>query len=183
MCRTPDQRRRDHPPPLRVVNRGSCRWARRLEKDAIGHLTIMLREHVHGYSPTAIRSLRRSIRWEAFIANTATVARPVGVCPRIRAARSSKCSLQRCCLGLKSGTIWPLSGSMPAMLGPLCRLQKTQTGYTRSFPLSILYAAPHNRGSGAPEAGRLEPASPGTGPPRRIIMRHATSRPAPPRAR
>ena len=61
--------------------------------------------------------------------------------------------------------------------------QKTQTGYTRSSALSILSAAPHNRGSGALEAGGLEPASPGTASTRRITMRHTLSRTVPPRAR
>ena len=62
----------------------------------------------------------------------------------------------------------------------VCVHQKTQTDYTRSSALSILGAAPHNRGSGALEAGRLEPASPGTVSTRRIIMRHAPSRSVPP---
>ena len=58
--------------------------------------------------------------------------------------------------------------------------QKKQTDYTRSSALSILRAAPHNRGPGAPEAGRLEPATPGTVSTRRVIMRHTPSRPVPP---
>jgi hypothetical protein len=63
-----------------------------------------------------------------------------------------------------------------------CLHEKTQTDYPRSSALSILRSVPHNRGSGALEAGGLEPASPGTTPPGRILMRHRDTRPVPPRA-
>ena len=58
--------------------------------------------------------------------------------------------------------------------------QKKQTDHTRSSGLSTLIAAPHNRGSGALEAGGLEPASPGTASARRIVMRSHPARPVPP---
>src|SRR5436309_181520 len=58
--------------------------------------------------------------------------------------------------------------------------QKKQTDHTRSTALSILTATPDNRGSGALEAGGLEPASPGTVSARRIVMRSHPDRPVPP---
>jgi len=61
--------------------------------------------------------------------------------------------------------------------------RKKQTDRTRSRDLSILIAAPHNRDSGALEAGRLEPTSPGAASARRIVMRSHPARPVPPRAR
>ena len=61
--------------------------------------------------------------------------------------------------------------------------RKKQTHRTRSPVLSILIAAPHNWDSGALEAGRLEPTSPGAASARRIVMRTHPARSVPPRAR
>src|SRR5271157_2878597 len=92
----------------------------------------------------------------------ATVTRPTGVRPMRTAPCQRKCFAHLLRRGLKSGVSLRVFGSRLLISDPLKELQKTQTDYTRSSALSILGAAPHNRGSGALEAGGLEPASPGT---------------------
>jgi len=83
---------------------------------------------------------------------------------------------------------WLFTGSenggktMAILFSVVSSCQKTQTGCTRGSALSILSAAPHNWSSGASEAGRLEPVSPGTASARRILMRSQAARPVPPRA-
>ena len=123
---------------------------------------------------------RRSMRCSRLIFRAMTVARPFGVRPISTAPAQRKCRDHLWRRGWNSGTIFPVLGSTPATFGPLWRLQKTQTGYARISALSIPSAAPHNRGSGALEVGGLEPASPRTDQPGRIIMRHRPASPVPP---
>jgi hypothetical protein len=74
-------------------------------------------------------------------------------------------------------------GSYVLLVDYTARLfRKKQTDCTRSPGLSILIGAAHNRDSGAPEAGRLEPTSPAAASTRRIVMRSHPARPVPPRA-
>jgi len=128
-------------------------------------------------------SSRRTARISGrFMSSRCTVARPVGLDPTIVMPSHRKCLNQCWRRGWKRETFLPVNGSRADRRADLRSEQKTQTGYTRRFVLSILGVAPNNRRSGAPEVGRLEPTAPGTTQAGRIIMRDRPASPVPPRA-
>ncbi len=70
--------------------------------------------------PTPTRNCCKS---SAFMASTRTVVRPAGVRPTIDDPQCLYWSFHRWVRGLNKATRLPVSGSMPARFGPLCRLQ------------------------------------------------------------
>jgi len=59
-------------------------------------------------------------------ARTAIVVLPTALTPSSLGPSQRKCSGQMSARGLKRRVSWPVSGSRPAMLGPLYRLQRPQ---------------------------------------------------------
>src|ERR1051326_413987 len=88
------------------------------------------------------------------MSSTATVARPNGVLPRNQTPFHSKCSDHRSVRGLKSGVNSPVSGSRPAMFGPLRRLREkhAHARFSESFA-TVLFS--NDQGILTKKLGRL----------------------------
>jgi len=82
-----------------------------------------------------MRACRALTRAGLLSARTAIVVLPTALTASSLGPSQRKCSGQRSVRGLKSRVSWPVSGSRPAMLGPLYRLHRPQ--HRARFPRAV----------------------------------------------